>query len=291
MPDSLRPHRMAVPQTRRPQLPSPNSFNHSRLCNMPCKTSRNSRTRRKRRTPTTIGWCTICIKNFVLCPLDKTRHIAELFAALYTGCAHRPPRHSAKTSTHKRSSATADAAAFPAARRKRMEQLEPNNICTYWPANPDSIASGRCTATCSLSTRTEICFCQFLPRSRISTTGGIWVSTERRRAQDHNRQRWAHPRAGRGPTQAARRHARREPCWWQWVHARCLPTLRDDELQDGKTIFRLSVHFTEASRHWLSLANIQRCATAIGRWRSSYAIRVVVCDDGLNFIDVCLTVA
>jgi hypothetical protein len=35
------------------------------------------------------------------------------------------------TSTRKRSSATADS---PAARKKRMEELEPN-ICTYWPNN------------------------------------------------------------------------------------------------------------------------------------------------------------
>ena len=38
------------------------------------------------------------------------------------------------TSGRKRSTAPADS---PAARKKRMEELEPtNNICTYWPKNP-----------------------------------------------------------------------------------------------------------------------------------------------------------
>jgi hypothetical protein len=33
----------------------------------------------------------------------------------------------------KRSSAPTDS---PTARKKRMEELEPTNICTYWPNNP-----------------------------------------------------------------------------------------------------------------------------------------------------------
>ena len=33
-------------------------------------------------------------------------------------------------------SSNSEAAAPSAAGRKRMQQLDPNNICTYWPANP-----------------------------------------------------------------------------------------------------------------------------------------------------------
>ena len=42
------------------------------------------------------------------------------------------PYHSAMSSRRERSSAPADS---PAARKKRMEELEPN-ICTLWPNNP-----------------------------------------------------------------------------------------------------------------------------------------------------------
>ena len=44
------------------------------------------------------------------------------------------PRHSAMASRRQRSTAT-DTAAAPAASGKRIEQLQHNNMCTYWPAN------------------------------------------------------------------------------------------------------------------------------------------------------------
>jgi len=43
------------------------------------------------------------------------------------------PCHSAMATRRKRSSVASDA---PVTRKKRMEDLEPNNFCTYWPNNP-----------------------------------------------------------------------------------------------------------------------------------------------------------
>jgi hypothetical protein len=43
------------------------------------------------------------------------------------------PRHTSMATRRKRFSSTSDA---PATRKKMMEQQDPTNICTYWPAIP-----------------------------------------------------------------------------------------------------------------------------------------------------------
>ena len=43
------------------------------------------------------------------------------------------PCHSAMATRRKRSSAPSET---PATMKKRMEELEPTNVCTYWPNDP-----------------------------------------------------------------------------------------------------------------------------------------------------------
>ena len=74
-------------------------------------------------------------KDYFQCP-PEMHVILPILLQYYKRNVHIcRPRHSAIVSRRIRSSA-AGAAAAPAVRRKRMEQLETTNMCTYWPANP-----------------------------------------------------------------------------------------------------------------------------------------------------------
>ena len=71
------------------------------------------------------------MSNALLISLGTLPHLLQDYKMDVHVCL---PYHSAMTSRRKRSSAPADS---PAAKKKRMEELEPtSNICTYWPNNP-----------------------------------------------------------------------------------------------------------------------------------------------------------
>jgi hypothetical protein len=61
-----------------------------------------------------------------------------------------------------------------------MEQIKPNNICTYWPANPAFDLKGVLFRHLFFYQRgqDQIHVCRALPHSRLYTTGRIWDRSE-----------------------------------------------------------------------------------------------------------------
>jgi len=112
----------------------PDDFNHN--TGVPCHATSSSYlfARPQRRNQFVIGLCTIC-KQKIVSNAHATRHvILKILLQPYKRDVHIcQPRHSAMATRRKQSSV---ASKTPATRKKRMEQLEPTNICTYWPNNP-----------------------------------------------------------------------------------------------------------------------------------------------------------